>query len=186
MIPWYAELLYAAWVRHFLAILALAGLTAAAAAGQIPGQPIYYFPKRDVMTDANQGSLAIAEANDTRINTFIGVFCNGQGGYDILLNTKNPLMTENNFYLDRSPNVMYRIDSEAPKTVKTETALLDDAPDLTAVWFTEQAEKEIYKAFVRGRSKVTMRVMRDGMAPLDYVFTAKGFIAAMEKIGNCR
>ncbi|GHF99802.1 hypothetical protein GCM10017783_09900 [Deinococcus piscis] len=173
-------------MRHLLVTLALAALTTAAAAGQIPGQPIYYFPKRDVMTDANQGSLAIAEANDTGANTFVGVFCNGQGGYDIILNTKNPLMTENSFYLNRSPNVMYRIDSEAPKTVKTETAFLDDAPDLTAVWFTEQAEKEIYRAFVRGRSKVTMRVMRDGMAPLDYVFTAKGFIAAMERIGNCR
>ncbi len=138
------------------------------------------------MTDANQSSLAIAEVNDTGANTFVGVFCDGKGGYDILLKTKNPLMTKNDLDLDRSPKVMYRIDAETPKTVSTKTATLKNAPDLTAVWFTEQAEKEIYRAFVRGRSKVTMRVLRDGMAPLDYVFTAKGFLAGMEKIGNCR
>lgn len=163
----------------------LACLSSAAALTQVaPG--IYSQTKKDPMTDANLGALVIREVNDRDVNTLFLLKCDDTGGYDFYLITKNPLMTRADFDLEATPDLMYRIDTQAARTLSTRTALSDDAPDLTSLSFSATGTRALFDAFWVARNKVTVRVQRRGMSALDYVFPAKGFIEAYRKISSCR
>ncbi|MFD2608561.1 hypothetical protein ACFSR9_03780 [Deinococcus taklimakanensis] len=163
----------------------LACLPCAGALTQVaPG--IYNQVKKDPMTDANLGAVFIREVNDRDINTLFLLKCDGTGGYDFYLMTKNPLMTQADFDLEATPDLMYRIDTQTARTLSTSTVFTDDDPDLTSLSFSATGDRTLFDAFWVARNKVTVRVLRRGMSALDYVFPAKGFIEAYRKIGRCR
>lgn len=152
----------------------------------MPGVSIYYFPKKDAITDANQGRVAIGEINDTTASTIVMFFCQGAGAFDVYLTTKNPLMSQEEYDTLTTPPLMFRVDSQPAKTMNTQTATYDNAPDLTSVSFSDANGKALYSAFAAAQSKVTIRIVRNGMSALDYVFPAKGFLAAFKKVNYCR
>ena len=154
--------------------------------GRIPGTNIYYIPKKDAMTDANQGSVVIPEINDTNANTYFVFQCRESGNYDVYLNTKNPLMSQNEYDTLATPALMFRVDSQPPKTMKTSGATRNGEPDLTILAFSDTNAYAIYSAFATAQSKVTVRILRNELSALDYVFPAKGFLAAFKKVNACQ
>lgn len=168
--------------KYFLLTLAVLGC---AGAQVETGKNVYAVPKKDAMTDANQGKIVIREINDASGSTFIFLRCMGQGNFDMYLMTKNPLMSEADYEEDATPDVMYRIDSQAAKTLPTLGVTNHDKPDLNSLTFTDNDDLVLHNAFIAA-NKITVRILRNGMSNLDYVFPAKGYIAAWNKINRCK
>ena len=57
--------------------------------------------------------------------------------------------------------------------------------EIIGLSFNPHEAKELHKAFVMG-NKVSIRILRRDLKPLDYVFPVHGYIAAFNKIKKCQ
>lgn len=94
-------------------------------------------------------------------------------------------MTEEQRNAEEFPSLMYRIDKFPAKTIPSEGVTVDDEPSLNNLAFSEKNQSDLIQALTVG-NKVAVRVLRNGMKQLDYTFNAKGFIAGMKAVQNCK
>ncbi|GAA5500603.1 hypothetical protein Dxin01_00325 [Deinococcus xinjiangensis] len=171
-------------MRNLIAYLALA-LSTTAFAGYIPNTSIYYYPQKDAMTDENQGRLIVQEINDTSGSTMMLFQCRGAGSFEAYLITKNTLVTAEDYDANLFPDLMYRMDSQPAKTLKTDGATDSGEPDYNTLAFTKAGSNALFQSFVNG-NKVAVRVLRRGLSALDYTFSAKSFTAGFKNVNNCK
>lgn len=169
--------------RLLLTAAALMTVSPALAQKVVPGSKVVYFVQKDPITDENKGAVYVPEINDTNANTFLRFSCQ-MGRVEVFLNTKNPLLSLDDWDNDVTPQLIYRVDAQQPKTLETNAVVSDDEPVLEALGVLNDAV--LVQAFTNATSKVVIRVMRNGMNPLDYTFATKGFAQAMKAVNSCR
>ena len=172
-------------INVLIGISLLAAMTTAQAITRLPGTDVYYKVDKDAMTDENQSIVIVSEVNDTAGNTGVYFRCRGSGGYEVFLRTKNALLTEANYDAEKFPNVMYRVDKQTAKTIPSEGVVSGDQREYTVLTFSDSNARALHQAFVAA-NKLAIRILRDGLSPLDYTFNARGFIAGMKAVNNCR
>ncbi|MFC3859391.1 hypothetical protein ACFOPQ_01200 [Deinococcus antarcticus] len=172
-------------MRKFLLAGSMIALSMVPALAQSTAPNISYSVKKDAMTDANQSILIVFEENDTIGVTYVGLRCDGMGGYEVFLKTKNPLFTQTDLSLGGFPTLMYRIDSQPPRTLQTSPVTRNGELDYSTLTFSAGGSQAINNAFIAA-NKVTIRVVRAGQSNLDYRFPAKGYIAALNKVNRCK
>jgi hypothetical protein len=170
-------------MNRLLLTAALMTVSPALAQTQVPGTKVVYFTQKDPITDENKSVVAVAEVNDTDANTFLRFRCIA-GAVDVILFTKNPLVTLTDWENDVSPQLIYRVDAQQPKTLITNGIVSDDEPVLTALGL--ENDNVLVQAFTNATSKVVIRIVRRDMSPLDYTFATKGFAQAMKAVNSCR
>lgn len=171
--------------RTLALALALLLPTAAAEVKRVPGTDTYYNYRTDAMTDANQSFVVIAEINDTTAETTLDLICRG-GNVEIYLNTKNDLLSADDYDLERAPNIMYRVDAQQAKTIPTVVTTNNDEPDYTTLGFDEARTQIMLAALTNAQQKITIRILRNGASALDYTFSTKGFKDGMRMIKHCK
>lgn len=169
--------------RLLLTAAALLTVSPALAQTIVPGTKVLYLKQLDPITDENNSVVVVVEINDTAANTFLRIRCR-QGAPDVFLITKNPLMTQEDWEANVFPDLVYRVDAQQPKTLATDGVIADDESVLNELAFVN--DTVLIQALTNATSKVVMRVMRNGMSPLDYTFATKGFAQAMKAVNNCR
>lgn len=171
--------------RALALALALLLPIAAAEVKRVPGTSTYYNYRTDAMTDANQSFVVIAENNDTTAETTLDLICRG-GNVEIYLNTKNDLLSADDYDLERAPNIMYRVDAQQAKTIPTVVTTNNDEPDYTTLGFDVARTQIMLAALTNAQQKITIRILRNGASALDYTFSTKGFKDGMRMIKNCK
>ncbi|WP_075831019.1 hypothetical protein [Deinococcus marmoris] len=175
--------------KHFkltaLVLCFMLGSFANAELQRVPGTNTYYEKDLDAMTDANTSMVVVAEINDTQGETAMAFICR-DGKASAFLNTKNNLMSSGEYDLERSPNLMYRVDSQQAKTIPSQTGLTSGEPDLTLLAFDDARDAILTAAFTNTTSKIVMRVLRNNGSALDYTFSTGGFKEAMRAVNSCK
>ena len=166
-------------------LLAVLLPTAAAEVKRIPGTDAYYSYEVDAMTDANESFVVIAEVNDTSAETTFLILCrNGQPR--MYFDTKNDLLSVEDYDMDRSPNLMYRVDAQQAKTIPTVPTMQDGEPDYTTLGFDTARTQIMLTALTNAQQKITFRILRNGASALDYTFSTKGFKEAWRNVKSCK
>ncbi|MBX8464635.1 hypothetical protein [Deinococcus sp. RIT780] len=173
-------------MKRLLPLLTAAVIsTAAAELQQVPGTNVYYSYETDAMTDANESYVVIAEVNDTSAETTLAILCR-QGKPEIFLNTKNDLLSVEDYDMERSPNLMYRVDAQQAKTIPTTVTTKDGEPDYTTLGFDVPRTQILVTALTNAQQKITFRILRKGASALDYTFSTRGFKDAWRGVKNCK
>lgn len=172
--------------NHLMAgLLTLLSSAAYAADIYVPGTLVSYAKHKDPITDENQSNLYVDEVNDTVNKTYVNFQCEG-GRFVFYLNSKDILLSQQQFDDDTPPDFVYRVDSQQPKTLKTVTASSDDKPDLNTLAVEDRSDLTILNAFKGAQSKVVIRVLRQGMRELTFTFPVKGFAQGLKAVNNCK
>lgn len=155
-----------------------------ASATVLPGTMIEYFVQKDAITDENTSTLFVREVNDTGGNNVVMFKCAaGQPAFYLL--NKSPLLTQEDSSNGITPNLIYRVDSQNPKTLTTTGATRGGQPVLEALTLMPGGDATLFTAFKNAQSKVVIRVLRRGMSELTFTFRTKGFNQAVKLIDSC-
>lgn len=160
-------------------------LASTSTAKVLPGTLVEYFVDKDAITDENTSTLFVRELNDTGGNNVVMFKCE-QGHPEFYLLNKSNLLTQEDYDASVLPQVIYRVDSQAPKTLPTSSVTSDGTPKLTALSLAGNTDATMFTAFSNAQSKVILRVLRKGMKELTFTFPTKGFNQAVKIIGNCQ
>ncbi|WP_145999363.1 hypothetical protein [Deinococcus sp. UR1] len=166
-------------------LLAVLLPTAAAEIQKVPGTNVFYSYETDAMTDANESFIAIGEVNDTSASTVFLIFCR-EGQVEFYLKTKNPLLSVDDYDMKRTPNLMYRVDTQQSKTIPSITATKNDEPDYTTLAFDKARGQILLTAFSNAQQKIAFRILRNDASALDYTFSTKGFKDAWRNVKSCK
>lgn len=172
-------------MKKFLALLTLISGLALAEDIYVPGTLVSYAKQKDPITDANKSNVYIDEVNDTVNKTYVNFQCEG-GKFVFYLNAKDILLSKQQFEADTPPNIVYRVDAQAAKTLATVTASREDEPDLNTLAVEDKNDLTVLNAFKNAQSKVVIRVLREGMRELTFTFPVKGFAQGLKAVNNCK
>lgn len=172
-------------MKRILMLTILTAFATAQAQTFLPGtgNRVYYIKEKDPITDENKGLVFIREINDTTGDTTAGFLCR-KGQPQFYLFTKNMLLTQDDYDAELTPNLIYRVDSQQPKTVETTSVTRSGEAELTALAATSSGDQTLFTAFRNAQSKIVIRVMRNGMSELTYTFPTKGFTQAAKLVNN--
>ncbi|MFD2610789.1 hypothetical protein ACFSR9_15320 [Deinococcus taklimakanensis] len=134
----------------------------------------------------NTSMIAIHEENDTGRLTYITLECRGTGRMAVYVQSKNMLLTQEDFDLEIMPKVSYRIDNGALKSLEVYPAHEFDAngepvPDLAAVGLPGDVLGEI----ARAGKRIQIVIERNGFSKLTYSFPTYGLETSMKLIQFC-
>ncbi|GGR68064.1 hypothetical protein GCM10008959_32680 [Deinococcus seoulensis] len=166
-------------------LLAVLLPTAAAEIQRVGSTNVYYSYETDAMTDANDSYIAVGEINDTSASTVFLIYCR-EGQAEFYLKTKNTLLSADDYDMERTPNLMYRVDAQQAKTIPTDTVSKGGEPDYTALAFDTARTQILLTAFNNAQQKIVFRILRNDASALDYTFSTKGFKEAWRAVKNCK
>lgn len=174
-------------MRQKILALTLCCLGVAAAADTyIPGTRVSYRLGKDAITDSNTSHLFVDEATN---DDYIEFFCE-KGQPIFYLNSTTEILSQEDYDDDKTPNLIFRVDSQTPKTIPTVTVNQSDDPDdyshLSTLAVEDKNDPLIFSAFKNASSKVAIRVTRSNGRELTFTFPVKGFTQALAKINNCK
>lgn len=136
----------------------------------------------------NFSTLQLRERNDTVGLTYLLLQCSGNGEFGMFLESKNPLVTQQDFDAERTPRVLFRVDNGPLKPIASMNAqqLTEDGtplPDLNTVELRPQIMADAIGA---AKSRVQVVVERlGGWTTLTYDFPVMGFGAALRTLRSC-
>ncbi|EYB66536.1 hypothetical protein DEIPH_ctg103orf0068 [Deinococcus phoenicis] len=172
-------------MRKGAALLLTVLASAALADTYVPGTTVSYSKSRDPITGANTSSVFLDEVNDTVNKTYVELSCQ-QGGAVFYLYTKDPLYTLADYKAGTTPDIVYRVDTLAARTVPTVWIGEENKPVLTALAVPDELDPQLLGAFKSARSKVLMRVKRSDGRELTYTFPVRGLPQALQAVNHCR
>ena len=146
---------------------------------------VYFFNRKDAITDANKSSLVLPEVNDTIGSTAIFFYC-GKVFPNLEIHTKNLLYSQKDYDSGILPKATYRIDSNLPIDINFEALYKNGVRDYTMVAVPDIFAISMYRDLLMAKNKVAIRIYRPNLPELTYTFSAKGVLKAHDRIRKCK
>ncbi|GAA5513587.1 hypothetical protein Dcar01_02328 [Deinococcus carri] len=151
----------------------------------IPGTNVAYDKAQDPTTRRNTSTVYIDELAGTNNPTSVQFVCRG-GVPLFFLTAQVPLVTQDEYNEGLTPDLLYQVDTQAPRTAKTLGATVNGDPDPASLSAQKDFDAVLLNAFKSARNQVVLRVQRTGQPEVRYTFPVKGFNQALNLVNNCK
>lgn len=162
------------------ALLTALALLGQAAATTIPGTKVSYTLKTDEFTGGNASMVFIDAQEDASGQTYMTVACDLEDPY-FRLYSKVPLGT----YTGELITVFYQTDQGSFKSATGKLREDFKSGKLTVIDFRLYESTLFFRSFSAAQKQVSMRVSRNGLAPLNLTFLTKGFLQGFRAVRSC-